>query len=167
MLGELDFSVVARVFLSLFVLLLTYNAVAGEKESGTLKAVLANPGPRAQLLLGKMLGLFGTLLAATAIPAILGLLIMKVGFRIELSAGDWARICAVALACGLYLLAILAVGVLVSTLTARSAVAFLVLLPGVGGVRRGDPQVEPDDREPAPAGAQLRQPSVGPRPAPG
>lgn len=30
-LGELDFNVVARVFLSLFVLLLTYNAIAGEK----------------------------------------------------------------------------------------------------------------------------------------
>lgn len=61
------------------------------EEAGTLKAVLANPVPRAQLLLGKTLGLFGRLLAAIAIPAILGLRVMKVGFRIELSATACGR----------------------------------------------------------------------------
>jgi ABC-type transport system involved in multi-copper enzyme maturation permease subunit len=127
-LGELDFNGVARVFLSLFVLLLTYDAVAGEKESGTLKVVLANPVPRARLLLGKALGLFGILAAATLVPAVLGLLVMKVGFRIELGAGGWAQLLAIAAACGLYLLAVFAVGLLVSTLTSRSSVAFLVLL---------------------------------------
>ena len=127
-LGELDFDGVARVFLSLFVLLLTYNAVAGEKEAGTLKVVLSNPVPRAQFLLGKALGLFGILVAATLVPALLGLLVMKVGFRIELGAGGWLRLLTIAGGCGLYLLAIFALGLLVSTLTSRSSVAFLVLL---------------------------------------
>ena len=127
-LGELDFSVVVRVFLSLFVLLLTYNAIAGEKESGTLKAVLANPVPRARLLLGKVLGLFGVFLMATTAPAVIGILIMKVGFGIELSGGDWLRLLLIAVASGLYLLALFAIGMLVSTSTSRSAVAFLVLL---------------------------------------
>ena len=127
-LGELDFNVVVKVFLSLFVLLLTYNAVAGEKENGTLKAVLANPVPRTQLLLGKILGLFGVFLMATAAPAVVGILIMKVGFGIELSGGDWLRLLGVAGVAGLYLLALFAVGMLVSTSTSRSAVAFLVLL---------------------------------------
>lgn len=127
-LGELDFNVVARVFLSLFVLLLTYNAVAGEKEGGTLKAVLANPVPRTQVLLGKALGLFGTLLAAVVIPSVLGLLVMKVGFGVALGAGEWVRVLGIGLTTLLYLLAIFAVGLLVSTLTTRSSVAFLVLL---------------------------------------
>jgi ABC-type transport system involved in multi-copper enzyme maturation permease subunit len=127
-LGELDFDGVARVFLSLFVLLLTYNAVAGEKEAGTLKVVLSNPVPRAQFLLGKALGLFGVLAAATLVPALLGLLVMKVGFRIELGTAGWARLVTIAASCGLYLLAVFAVGLLVSTLTSRSSVAFLVLL---------------------------------------
>ncbi len=127
-LGELDFDAVARVFLSLFVLLLTYDAVAGEKEAGTLKVVLSNPVPRAQLLLGKALGLFGILVAATLVPTLLGLLVMKVGFRIELGTGGWARLLTIAGSCGLYLLAVFAVGLLVSTLTRRSSVAFLVLL---------------------------------------
>jgi ABC-type transport system involved in multi-copper enzyme maturation permease subunit len=127
-LGELDLSVVVRVFLSLFVLLLTYNAVAGEKESGTLKAVLANPVPRTRLLLGKMLGLFGVFLMATAAPAVIGLLIMKVGFGIELTGGEWLRLALIGASAGLYLLALFAIGMLVSTSTTRSAVAFLVLL---------------------------------------
>jgi ABC-type transport system involved in multi-copper enzyme maturation permease subunit len=127
-LGELDFNGVARVFLSLFVLLLTYDAVAGEKERGTLKVVLSNPVPRARLLLGKALGLFGILAAATLVPAVLGLLVMKLGFRIELGADGWAQLVAIAVAAGLYLLAVFAVGLLVSTLTSRSSVAFLVLL---------------------------------------
>jgi ABC-2 type transport system permease protein len=127
-LGELDFNVVARVFLSLFVLLLTYGAVAGEKEGGTLKAVLANPVPRTQLLLGKALGLYGTLLAAVVVPSVLGLLVMKVGFRVALGGGEWLRLLTIGVTTMLYLLAVFAVGLLVSTLTARSNVAFLVLL---------------------------------------
>ncbi len=127
-LGQLDLNTVVKVFLSLFVLLLTYNAVAGEKESGTLKAVLANPVPRTQLLLGKTLGLFGTFVMATALPAIIGVLVMKLGFGIELAGGDWVRLGAIGVASLLYLLAIFATGILVSTVTARSAVAFLVLL---------------------------------------
>ena len=127
-LGQLDLNTVVKVFLSLFVLLLTYNAVAGEKESGTLKAVLANPVPRTQLLLGKSLGLFGTFVMATALPAIIGVLVMKLGFGIELAGGDWVRLGAIGVASLLYLLAIFATGILVSTVTARSAVAFLVLL---------------------------------------
>jgi ABC-type transport system involved in multi-copper enzyme maturation permease subunit len=127
-LGELDLSVVIRVFLSLFVLLLTYDAIAGEKESGTLKAVLANPVPRTQLLLGKALGLFGTFLAATLIPAVIGLLVMQAGFHIELHGADWARLAVIGVAAGLYLLALFATGLFVSTATTRSSVAFLILL---------------------------------------
>ena len=158
-LGELDFSVVARVFLSLFVLLLTYNAIAGEKESGTLKAVLANPVPRTQLLLGKALGLFATFLGATAIPAVLGLLVMKLGFKIELSGADWMRLVFVGIVCGLYLLAIFTTGLFVSTATTRSSVAFLVLLLILVGFTEVIPKASPMLARlfrPAPAYAELQ-----------
>ncbi len=158
-LGELDFAVVVRVFLSLFVLLLTYGAIAGEKESGTLKAVLANPVPRAQLLIGKVLGLFGVFAAATLVPTVLGILIMKVGFGIELAGGDWARLATLGLAGGLYLLAIFAVGILASTVTSRSAVAFLVLLlvwvAFVEVIPKASPMVAAQIR-PAPSYAELQ-----------
>jgi ABC-type transport system involved in multi-copper enzyme maturation permease subunit len=158
-LGELDISVVTRVFLSLFVLLLTYNAVAGEKESGTLKAVLANPVPRARLLIGKAAGLFGTFLAAAAIPAVFGLLLMKVGFSIELSGGDWLRLGFVAFIAILYLLALFSTGLFVSTTTTRSSVAFLVLLLILVGFVEVIPKASPmlaRQFRPAPSYAELQ-----------
>ncbi len=158
-LGELDFSVVTRVFLSLFVLILTYNAIAGEKETGTLKAVLANPVPRTQLLLGKALGLFLTFLMATAIPAVLGLLVMKLGFKIELSGGDWTRLALIGVVCGLYLLAIFTTGLFVSTATTRSSVAFLVLLLILVGFTEVIPKASPmlaRQFRPAPPYAELQ-----------
>ena len=158
-LGELDFSVVTRVFLSLFVLLLTYNAIAGEKETGTLKAVLANPVPRTQLLLGKATGLFLTFLAATAIPAVLGVLVMKLGFKIELDGADWVRLICLGVVCGLYLLAIFTTGLFVSTATTRSSVAFLVLLLILVGFTEIVPKASPmlaRQFRPAPAYAELQ-----------
>jgi ABC-type transport system involved in multi-copper enzyme maturation permease subunit len=147
------------VFLSLFVLLLTYDAVAGEKERGTLKAVLANPVPRVQVLMGKALGLFGVFLAAAAIPAIIGTLIMTVGFGIELSAGDWARLVAVGLVAVLYLLALFSTGLFVSTATTRSSVAFLVLLLILVGFVEVIPKASPmlaRQFRPAPSFAELQ-----------
>jgi ABC-type transport system involved in multi-copper enzyme maturation permease subunit len=158
-LGELDLSVVTRVFLSLFVLLLTYDAVAGEKERGTLKAVLANPVPRAQLLMGKALGLFSVFLAAAAIPAIIGALVMTVGFGIELSGGDWARLIAIGLVGVLYLLALFSTGLFVSTATTRSSVAFLVLLLILVGFVEVIPKASPmlaRQFRPAPSFAELQ-----------
>ena len=158
-LGELDVSVVTRVFLSLFVLLLTYDAIAGEKERGTLKAVLANPVPRAQLLMGKALGLFGVFLVAAAIPAIIGALIMTVGFGIELGAGDWARLVAIGAVAVLYLLALFSTGLFVSTATTRSSVAFLVLLLILVGFVEVVPKASPmlaRQFRPAPSYAELQ-----------
>jgi len=59
---------------------------------------------------------------------VLGLLVMKVGFGVSLTGGEWVRLAAIGCTTLLYLLAIFAIGLLVSTMTSRSAVAFLVLL---------------------------------------
>jgi ABC-type transport system involved in multi-copper enzyme maturation permease subunit len=158
-LGELDLSVVIRVFLSLFVLLLTYDAIAGEKETGTLKAVLANPVPRTRLLLGKALGLFGTFLAATAIPAVLGLLVMQAGFKIELSGAEWIRLVLIGVVAGLYLLALFSMGMFVSTATTRSSIAFLILLLLLVGFTEIIPKASPmlaRQFRPVPAYAELQ-----------
>ncbi|MEW6457214.1 MAG: ABC transporter permease subunit [Acidobacteriota bacterium] len=56
--GDLDLSFILRVILSLFSILYTYDAICGEKESGTLKLLLSNSITRAQIIFGKGLGLF-------------------------------------------------------------------------------------------------------------
>jgi len=109
--------------------------------------------------MGTILGLFGTFVAATAVPAVLGILIMKVGFGIELSGDDWMRLLTVGLACTLYLLVIFAIGILASTSTSRSAVAFLVLLLAwvafVEVIPKASPMIAEQIR-PAPSYASLQ-----------
>ena len=54
--GILDFAFIVKVILSLCVLLLTYDAVCGEKEGGTLRLYASFPVPRATLALAKLVG---------------------------------------------------------------------------------------------------------------
>ena len=50
--GALDLTFIVKIVLSLFAILFTYNAIAGEKEMGTLKLTLSNRVPRDRLILG-------------------------------------------------------------------------------------------------------------------
>jgi ABC-2 type transport system permease protein len=64
----LDWSFLVRVLFSLYIILLGYDAVAGEKEMGTLRIVLANPLGRVKLLAGK----YVSILAAALVPLLAG-----------------------------------------------------------------------------------------------
>lgn len=123
----LDFVFVVQVVLSLFAIVFTYDAVSGERESGTLKLMLANPLPRVRLILGKWLGTWLGLVVPLLIPLLLGILLLLL-FAVPLTGGDWA---AVGILMGLTLLYFAGwqtLGILVSALTRRSATAFLILL---------------------------------------
>ena len=72
----LDLAFIVKVVLSLFVLLFTYDAICGEKESGTLRLCASFPVSRAMLALAKLVGsslavlvpfLFAFLLAAAVL----------------------------------------------------------------------------------------------------
>ena len=52
----LDLSFIFQVVLSLFAILLGYDAISGEKERGTLRLVFSNATPRAIFILGKITG---------------------------------------------------------------------------------------------------------------
>jgi len=68
---ELDWAFIIKIVFSLYVVLLGFEAVSGEKERGTLRLVLSNPLARAKLLTGKYLAI----IASAAIPLLGGLLL--------------------------------------------------------------------------------------------
>jgi len=70
--GVLDLTLIVKIVLSLFAILFTYSAIAGEKEQGTLKLSLANRVPRDQMILGKAIGNFISLLVPLVIPFLIG-----------------------------------------------------------------------------------------------
>lgn len=59
--GRFDFLFLVQVVFSLLAVLLAFDMVAGEKERGTLRAVLANRVPRDSILIGKFVGGFSVL----------------------------------------------------------------------------------------------------------
>lgn len=71
-----DWAFIVRYVISFLAIALAYNAISGERESGTLRIVLANPVPRAHVLLGKYLAHLISLLTAVAVGALVSLLIL-------------------------------------------------------------------------------------------
>jgi ABC-type transport system involved in multi-copper enzyme maturation permease subunit len=91
--GPLDLIFVVAVVMSFLAVILTYGAVAGEKEKGTLKLVLSNPVPRARIILAKA-SANGFVLAVPFVLA-LGLsltVIEATGGGIGATPGTWTSI---------------------------------------------------------------------------
>lgn len=123
----LDFNFIVVVVLSLFAILFTYDAINGERESGTLKLTLANAVPKSTLIVAKLIGSWIGLVVPLLIPLLLGLLLLLI-YQIPLSADHWIRLlCLFGLAI-LYFTFFMTLGLLVSSLTQRSATSFMVLL---------------------------------------
>jgi ABC-2 type transport system permease protein len=125
---DLDWAFIIKIVFSLYVILLGFEAVSGEKERGTLRLMLSNPVGRLKILTGKYLAI----LASAAIPLVAGLLIglVVIGAFLPgvIGVQDLARIVffvAVALA---YLSLFAFLSLLVSSSILRSSLALLVLL---------------------------------------
>ena len=126
--GPLDLALIVKIVLSLFAILFTFDAIAGEKELGTLKLTLSNPVPRDQLILGKTIGSFVSLLVPLAVPLLMGLIVLNMFPDISLSAEDWTRLGLVFLCFLLYLSVFFNLGLFISSRTHRSAGSLFILL---------------------------------------
>jgi ABC-2 type transport system permease protein len=128
LLGQLDLEFLIRVVLGLLAILLAFDAVAGEKESGTLRLALSQPISRPAFLMGKLIGgaitLLVPLLAAFLVAALSAQLL-----RIDLLGAErLARVALLAAASGAYLLCLYAIGLMVSSLTHSQKTSLVVLL---------------------------------------
>jgi ABC-type transport system involved in multi-copper enzyme maturation permease subunit len=126
--GHMDLVFVVQTVLGLLALLLVFDAVSGERESGVLRLLLSTPVRRADLLLGKALGAMLTL----ALPLMLGVgaaLVLLEVQGVSLLRGESAPRVGILLAASmLYLLQMVALGLAVSATTARAKTSWVVLL---------------------------------------
>lgn len=123
----LDLEFIFLIVLSLFAILLGYDAVSGEKERGTLRLVLSNPVPRSKYILGKLLGSFGLLTVSLLIAISAGCLLLPV-MGVSLAAGDWIRLGLIVLTGLLYFGAFLTASIFVSSVTHRTSSSFMTML---------------------------------------
>ena len=80
------------VFMSFFVILFTFDAIAGERARGTLRLMMANPISRGQVLFAKYLGTFATLIVPLLIGVLMNLLTIYLSRSIPFNSGSWLRI---------------------------------------------------------------------------
>jgi ABC-2 type transport system permease protein len=123
-----DLTFVVQIVLGLLAILLGADAIPGEAESGLLRTVLANPVPRAHVVLGKYLGALLTLLVPLALGVPPALLVLR---ALDVPLGDrdgWPRALAFAAAIFLYLACMLALALAVSARSQRARTSLVVLL---------------------------------------
>ena len=111
-----DFRFVVGVIFSLLALLLSYDAINGEKQTGTLRLMLANPVSIRTLLLAKWASLNVVLALAFLVPFLASLGIALLSPTVTLSGAGLLRLIAIALVSLLYLSVFAGLGLLVSTL---------------------------------------------------
>ena len=125
---KVDWGFIVGYVLSLVALLFTFDAISSERESGTLRLMLANSVPRHTVLIGKFLGALISINIPFALAVLLNLLVISTAKDVHLSAEAWGRLGVIFFIALLYTCLFLALGLLVSARVQRSAVSLVVLL---------------------------------------
>lgn len=125
--GELTAATGLQLLAPLLVVLLTFGALAGERERGTLRQVLSLGVRPRDLVVGKAIGLGAALVTLLLPVALLGAMALANLPGME-PRGGGLRLVWLAGAYALYLGAVLAVGLLVSAIASTSRAALATLL---------------------------------------
>jgi ABC-type transport system involved in multi-copper enzyme maturation permease subunit len=123
-----DFSAVIIIVFTVLAILLSYDAISGEKEEGMLSLVLSNSVPRAKILFGKYLGALIAVAMPLALCFILGILYVLFSKAASLSANFLMFMGLLYSVSLLYLSCILFLGILASSRTRTSFGSLLFLL---------------------------------------
>ena len=125
-LGNLDFLFVVGTVFSLLALLFTFDAVAGEREAGTLRITLSNALPRDLFLWSKVIGGYVVFVIPFLLSFLVGLLLLVwQGFPLG-EADIFSRVLCLLLMSLLYIAVFFAIGVVISTYLDSSKTALIV-----------------------------------------
>jgi ABC-type transport system involved in multi-copper enzyme maturation permease subunit len=124
---DLDWAFVIAVILSFAAIVLVYDSISGERESGTLRLSMSNPVPRSTVILGKYLGIMALLTIPLLVGMLVSMVIITTSGKVNLAGADWFRILVTVLLSLLYLSIFVLLGLFISS-SVRSSAASLVLL---------------------------------------
>lgn len=122
-----DLAFLVRVAMSLFVLLLTYDLICGDKEQGTLRLLMVNPISCAEVLLGKLLGITLVIVAVSLLTFVSVLVPVALSSTISITGVIIGRMGMIFLVSFVYLLLFANLGLCCST-TNDSGKALITVL---------------------------------------
>lgn len=121
----MDLEFIFGIVLSLFAIIFAYDAINGEKVSGTLKLCFANSLSRASFIAGKLAGSFVGLSAALLIPILIGAALLPL-LGVQLTTDEWLRLALIIFSGLAYFGLFLALAIGISAMTNRPSNAFLI-----------------------------------------
>jgi ABC-type transport system involved in multi-copper enzyme maturation permease subunit len=124
----IDLTFIVAILASLVALILSYDAVCGEKEDGTLKLMLSNGLARSKVVLAKVAGGMLTLLGPFLVSLAAGMIIIALHPRVNWSGADWGAVALIALGGLLYVAVFYLIGVLISAAHASSSSSIMTSL---------------------------------------
>lgn len=125
---SLDWASVIGYLFSLVALLMSFDAVAGERERGTLRLIFSHHVSRATVLVGKWSGIMMVLVPVFLLSAIINLLIIATSGVINLTAEIMTVTGWVVGLTIIFLGAHVTIGLLASSLTPRASTALVICL---------------------------------------
>ena len=125
---RIDLTFVFQIVISLLAFLFSYDAIAGERQSGTLALVLSNPIPRGKLLFGKYLGGILSLAIPLVVSLLVALLFVFLSPNVVISVSDWVRIGIFCLVSLIYMSVFFTLGMLFSTWVGRTTTALILTM---------------------------------------
>ena len=123
-----DMLFVVAVVLSLLAFFVSYDTVAGERESGTLKLVMSYPVPRDLVILAKWLGGYFSLALPFLAALLIGALLISISEEVPFTATDWEAFAVTGIVSLLLLAVMFSIGLLVSVRARSSSTAILSLV---------------------------------------
>ncbi|MHC4203965.1 MAG: ABC transporter permease subunit [Planctomycetota bacterium] len=121
----LDFLFIVTIIMSLLALLFSYDAIAGERQNGTLRLVIANSISRPKILLGKFIGGSASLLIPFVLALLLGVLYVSINPVVQWDGSAWAELALLTAASITFITLFYLLGLMVSTFSKSSSVSIL------------------------------------------
>ncbi len=125
---SIDIVFIFEVILSLMALIFAYDALAGERERGTLRLVLTNPVSRAKILLAKYISAMICLLVPLLISLLFVVIMLMSSTIVSLKVDDFLRIGGIVLSSIAYLSVFYLIGMLISVVTRRTSTALMLAM---------------------------------------
>lgn len=128
--AALDAVHVVEMILGLLAILLVFDTISGDRETGVLRAMLAHPVARVDILVGKYVGAVLALFVPLVVGLLAAVLVLRGGGVPVGSSADWTRLGLFLGVSALYLCTMLAIGLAVSAGTRSARTSLVVLLVG-------------------------------------
>jgi len=121
----LDFLFIVTIIMSLLAMLFSHDAIAGERQNGTLRLVISNSISRTTILFGKFIGGIASLIIPFILALLAGVLYISVNPAIQWDGSAWAELVLLTAASIIFITLFYLLGLLVSTFSRYSSTSIL------------------------------------------